>query len=668
MRVLPILAITLLSACQPSQNEIVPQKDVHSSVSSSTLQAHQTIKQKLNLKDTQDFEQANKGLIAKAPNQAILNSAGDVIWDNSAYSFVKSDAPNSVNPSLWRQEKLNNIRGLFKVSKGVYQVRGFDFANMSIIEGKSGWIIVDPLTAKETAHAALKFAQKHLGVKPIKAVILTHAHIDHFGGVLGIISPEEIEDQGIRVIAPEGFMEAATSENIIAGIAMARRSAYMYGKNLPRNDQGHIGSGLGTGPAFGRFGIIPPTELISSNSTTKTIDGIDFVFQNASGTESIAELTFYLPEQKIFCGAELVSRNMHNLYTLRGAQVRNALDWSNTIDQSLQMFGQSDIYFGSHHWPIWGNDKIKTFLANQRDLYKYTHDQSVRLLNQGLTANEIAEKLTLPKSLSNYFSNRGYYGSLSHNAKAVYQYYMGWFDANPAHLNPLPAAQSSRKYVDIMGGEENILGKAKAFYEQGEYRWVAELLNHIVFANPDNTKAKKLLASTYEQLGYQAESAPWRNFYLMGAQELEQGVSNKGIDLASMEEILKNTPVSKFFESMSVRLNSEKAKDKVFNIVLNFTDINESYLLKVDNSVLRHYALTKSSTEQSFVHKGEDEDDINANLSLTHSLFVKILIGKAGIKSTLFSDDLSVDGSIIDLVSFFRLFDTPAGNFNIVTP
>lgn len=666
MRVLLILAITLLSACQPSQNDVAQQEQTQTAVSSSTLQAHKAVNQKLNINNQQDFEQASKGLIAKAPNEAILNSSGEVIWDNSAYKFIQGDSPDTVNPSLWRQEKLNNIRGLFKVSEGVYQVRGFDFANMSIIEGKSGWIIVDPLTAKETAQAALKFAQQHLGVKPIKAVILTHAHMDHFGGVLGIVSPEEIKSQGIRVIAPEGFMDAATSENIIAGIAMARRSAYMYGKNLARNSQGHIGSGLGTGPAFGTFGIVTPTELIYNNNTTKTIDGINFVFQNASGTESIAELTFYLPEQKIFCGAELVSRNMHNLYTLRGAQVRNALDWSNTIDQSLQMFGQSDIYFGSHHWPIWGNEKVKTFLANQRDLYKYIHDQSVRLLNQGLTADEIAEQITLPDSLANYFANRGYYGSLSHNSKAVYQFYMGWFDANPAHLNPLPAAQSSSKYVGMMGGEENILAKAKAFFEQGEYRWVAELLNHIVFANPDNTEAKSLLASTYNQLGYQAESAPWRNFYLMGAQELKQGVSNKGIDLASMEEILKNTPVAKFFESMAVRLNSEKAKDEVFNIVLNFTDINESYLLKVDNSVLHHYVLEKGSIEQDFVDKNTAK--INASLSLTHSLFVKILIGKAGIKNTLFSDDLSVDGSIFDLVNFFRLFDTPAGNFNIVTP
>jgi len=666
MRVLSILAITLLSACQPSQNEIVQQKEAHGSVSSSTLQAHQAINQKLNFKDQQDFEQANKGLIAKAPMQAILNTANEVVWDNSAYSFIQGDVPDTVNPSLWRQEKLNNIRGLFKVSDGVYQVRGFDFANMSIIEGESGWIIVDPLTAKETAQAALKFAQQHLGVKPIKAIILTHAHIDHFGGVLGIVSPEEIEKQGIRVIAPEGFMEAATSENIIAGIAMARRSAYMYGKNLPRNSQGHIGSGLGTGPAFGRFSIVSPTELISSNNTNKTIDGIDFVFQNASGTESIAELTFYLPELKVFCGAELVTRNMHNLYTLRGAQVRNALDWSNTIDEALQMFAQSDIYFGSHHWPIWGNDKVKTFLANQRDLYKYIHDQSVRLLNQGLTANEIAEQLTLPESLASYFANRGYYGSLSHNAKAVYQYYMGWFDANPAHLNPLTASESSRKYVEMMGGEDNILIKAKTSFSQGDYRWVAELLNHIIFSNPDNTEAKSLLARTYEQLGYQAESAPWRNFYLMGAQELKQGVSDKGIDLASMEEILKNTPVTKFFESMSVRLNSEKAQDEVFNIILNFTVINQSYLLKLNNSVLHHYVLSKGEISQELT--GNSEAEINASLSLTHSLFVKILIGKAGIKNTLFSDDLSVDGSIIDLVNFFRLFDTPAGNFNIVTP
>ena len=656
------VALLFISGCQPKTTLDNETKQTDFIVSKATLQANTRVKEKLNLLAAQDFAQANKGLIAKAPLTHIVDKTGRVVWDIQAYSFIKGEAPNTVNPSLWRQEKLNNIRGLFKISDGVYQVRGFDFANMSIIEGKTGWIIVDPLTAKETAAAALKFAQQHLGIKPIKAIIITHAHMDHFGGILGITTPEEVKEQGIRIIAPEGFMEAATSENIIAGIAMARRSSYMYGKDLPRNSAGHIGSGLGTGPAFGTFGILPPTELIVDNGTEKNIDGIDFIFQNANGSESIAELTFYLPQYKIFCGAELVSRNMHNLYTLRGAQVRNALDWSNKIDQALVMFNQAEIYFGSHHWPVWGNEEVKNFLAKQRDLYKYIHDQSVRLINQGLTSDEIAEQLTLPESLSKYFANRGYYGSLSHNAKAVYQYYMGWFDANPAHLAPLPKAQSSVRYIDLMGGEKNVLAKAEIWYLKGEYRWVAELLNHLVFANQDNESAKSLLAKTYRQLGYQAESGAWRNFYLTGAQELEQGVPNNGIDLASMEDILKNTPVDKFFESMSVRLNSEKSDNESYQVIINFTDINKRYLLTVNNSVLHHRLIIHGDLtfEQSY--------QVDATLSLTHGLFVKMLIGKAGLKDTLFSDQLSVEGSLIDLVSFFMLFDKPDSQFNIVTP
>ena len=643
---------TVISACQPSNDKRVTSKDA---ASSTTKAQQKNVLALVDVDDKTDFSQANKGLIAQANDLQIRNADNEVIWDNQAYQFIKNKAPDTVNPSLWRQEKLNNISGLFKVTDRIYQVRGFDFANMTIIEGDSGWIIVDPLTAKESAQAALKFAQQHLGIKPIKAIILTHAHIDHFGGVLGITDQETIKAQNIRVIAPQGFMEAATSENIIAGVAMARRSAYMYGKNLSRNALGNVGSGLGKGPVFGTFGIVKPTELISLELTEKNIDGLEFVFQNASGSESVAELTFYLPQLKAFAGAELVSRNMHNLYTLRGAEVRNALRWSDKIDQALQMFGQANLYFGSHHWPVWGNDEVTTFLSNQRDLYKYIHDQSVRLINQGFTADEIAEQISLPKKLASYFSNRGYYGSLSHNVKAVYQYYMGWFDANPAHLNPLPPVQSSIKYIEMMGGSDTVLTKAKLDFQKGNYRWVAELLNHIVFAQPNNSAAKALLAKTYQQLGYQAESAPWRNFYLTGAQELINGVPDKGIDLAVMEGIFKNTPVKKFVESMSVRLNSDKAEGENQTIALVFTDLNERYILQLNNSVLHHYI-------------DQDNTPADATLSLTHELFVKILIGKAGIKNTLFSDDLHVDGSTLDFISFFMLFDKPDGQFNIVIP
>ncbi len=397
MRLPYVLILLLLSACQPNQEAKETsslQAELVSDVASKSTIAHQAqVKKTINLSDETDFIQANKGLIASAENLLIRNAANDIIWSNTGYKFIKGEAPNTVNPSLWRQEKLNNISGLFKVTDGIYQVRGFDLANMTIIESQNGWIIVDPLTAKESAQAAIKFARQHLGNKPIKAVILTHAHIDHFGGILGVVSEQEIAQQNIRIIAPEGFMDAATSENIIAGIAMSRRSAYMFGKNLPKTVTGHVGSGLGKGPVFGTFDIVKPTELISVDNTKLSIDGIEFVFQNASGSESIAELTFYLPQLKAFGGAELVSRNMHNLYTLRGAEVRNAIVWSNTINQALTLFGQADLYFGSHHWPVWGNDEVTTFLKNQRDLYKFIHDQSVRLMNQGFTGNEIAEQI-----------------------------------------------------------------------------------------------------------------------------------------------------------------------------------------------------------------------------------------------------------------------------------
>ena len=642
-----MLGLATLISCQP----VIEQS---TAVSQSTIKANQQVKSQLDLSDQQDFIDAKRGLIALTDHQ-VYTTDNTLIWDIPAYDFVEGPAPESVNPSLWRQAKLNNIRGLFKVTDRIYQLRGFDFANMTIIEGDSGWIIVDPLTAKETAQAALKFAQQHLGVHPIKAIILTHAHMDHFGGVLGITSNEQIAAQNIRVIAPEGFMEAATSENIIAGVAMVRRSAYMYGKDLPRNALGHVGSGLGTGPAYGTFGIVKPNEIIGEEATTKVIDGLEFVFQNASGTESDAEITFYLPQLKAFCGAELVSRNMHNLYTLRGAKVRNALKWSAKIDEALQNFNDAALYFGSHHWPVWGNSEVKTFLANQRDLYKFIHDQSVRLMNQGLNGTEIAEQLQLPPQLASYFANRGYYGSLSHNAKAVYQYYMGWFDANPANLDPIPPTQAAVKYVAMMGGAETVLTKAQAYFDQGEYRWVAQLINHVVFAQPDNSKAKALLAKTYDQLGYQAESAPWRNFYLTGAQELRQGVPEKGIDLTNMEDILRNTPVNKFFESMAVRLNMGKALDVKKTIRIRFSDLNKNYLLVVENSVLRHYL-------------DDGKTKVDGTLTLTHPLFIKMLIGKAGIRDTLFSDELTIDGSVIDTVKFFMLFDKPNGQFNVVTP
>jgi alkyl sulfatase BDS1-like metallo-beta-lactamase superfamily hydrolase len=450
-------------------------------------------------------------------------------------------------------------------------------------------------------------------------------------------------------------MEAATSENIIAGTAMSRRAMLMYGKNLARSERGHVDSGLGISPAFGNFGLLEPTEIIDHTPQTLEIDGIEFVFQNAPGSEAPAELTFYLPHAKAFNGAEVTSHNMHNLYTLRGAKVRDALRWSNYIDESIELFGEAEVYLASHHWPVWGNERIIEFLKVQRDTYKYLHDQTVRLFNQGLTPGEIAEELELPASLQTTFHNRGYYGTTRHNARAVYQGYLGWYDGNPAHLNPHPPAQAAGRYVDLAGGADAMLQNAQAAYDNADYRWAAELLNHLVFAEPGNAGAKSLLAATYDQLGYQAESGPWRDVYLTAAFELRNGPPDEGLNIAAMEDVLRRTPVRRFFDSMAARLNGPDAEGVELRVNFVFTDLGESYLLDISNAVLHHWPSTPDT-------------EASATLMLTHGLFIQMLTGKAGLKDMLLSDELELEGSKLDLVKFFSLFDKPQGRFNIVTP
>ncbi|MCL1046152.1 MBL fold metallo-hydrolase [Shewanella electrodiphila] len=643
------LALLLLIGCDSAP---INQTD---DITRTTKRKHQLVYQQLDINDQEDFNQATKGLIAPLENAFIKSDDGAVIWDTAAYDFIGGKAPHSVNPSLWRQETLNNISGLFEVTKGIYQLRGFDFANMTIIESDNGWIIVDPLTSTETSAAALAFARKHLKSRPIKAIIFTHAHIDHFGGVLGVVTEAEIAQQKITIIAPSGFMEAATSENILAGVAMARRSGFMYGKDLERSAEGHVGSGLGTGPAYGTFTIVQPNDTINETGETRNIDGVEFVFQNAPESESPAELTFYLPQKKAFGGAELVSRNMHNLYTLRGAHVRDALRWSNYINEALLMFGDAEVYFGSHHWPIWQKNKIHEFLEQQRDLYKFTHDQTVRMINQGLNGEEIAEKITLPDSLSKKFYNRGYYGTLSHNAKAVYQFYMGWYDANPANLNPLPTQDSACDYVELIGGHDQIVSKSQAFFDDGNYRFSAELLNKAIFCDEDNQAAINLLAKTYQQLGFQSEAGSWRNAYLSGAKELLDGPTQQQIKLSKMKGLLSNTSVNKFFDTLAIRLDAEKAHELELHIGIHFSDLNEHYLLVVKNGVLRQ-------------ESQPNLDTLNANVSLTHELFINMLIGQLSAKELLLSDVLEIEGSKLDLLTFLNLFDKPTADFNIVTP
>lgn len=648
----------LLVACGQNNDAVFPSsgpdKYGFTAASEHTLKLNKSVLTELPFENKQDFTDANRGFIATLPEFVVKYNDDTTIMDLSAYDFVKGQAPGSVNPSLWRQAKLNNINGLFKVTEGIYQIRGFDLANMTIIAGASGWIIVDPLTTTETAKKALDFVNKELGYRPVSTIIFTHSHIDHFGGVFGLLDAAGNDVADIEVIAPGGFMEEATNENIIAGPAMSKRASYMYGNFLPRTERGHIDAGLGKAVPFGTFSILAPTLTVNSDET-QIIDGVEFEFQIVSGTEAPSEFTFYLPKLKAYCGAEMVSKTMHNLYTLRGAQVRDAVKWSKSINDAIDNQKEAGVYFGSHHWPVWGQDNINNFLVTQRDTYQYIHDQSVRMLNAGLTATEIAEAIVMPPELDNTFSSRGYYGTAKHNAKAIYQAYLGWYDANPVNLDPLPEYESAAKYVKLMGGADAVIISAQAAYDKGEYRWSAELLNHLVFADADNAKAKELLASSYDQLGYQAESAPWRDVYLSGAYELRHGAAKQVIDLASMKEVMLQTPVDKFFESMAARVIGPEVFGDEFKLNINFTDLNKNYVLTLDNAVLRHKLAAKDNTA-------------DATLNISHALFIDLVIGVAGVSEVLLSDDLSIEGSKLGLVNFFSSLDQPEGVFNIVTP
>ncbi len=656
MWMLSCLAMILLWAC--SGKHLKPGVDAdeqgHTAPTPETIQANAAVLGDLPFHDQQDFNDARRGFIA-GENPLVVKNEAEVVFDQKAYAFIQGPAPASVNPSLWRQAQLNNIHGLFEVTEGIYQLRGFDLANLTLIQGNTGWIVVDPLTTRETAAQALALARRHLGDRSVSAVIFTHSHVDHFGGVLGILTPEETTARHVRIIAPKGFMLEATSENILAGPTMIRRADYMYGRELARSVRGHVDSGLGKQPAMGKVGILNPTDLVDGTPQEMIIDGVTFIFQSVPESEAPAEFTFYLPEKKAFCGAEMVSRQMHNLYTLRGAKVRNALAWSNYIDEALQLFGRAEIYFGTHHWPIWGNERIVTFLKQQRDTYKFIHDQTLRLAHSGYTPLEIADQLQMPASLRGVFSSREYYGTLRHNARAVYQYYYGWFDGNPANLNPLPPVEAAQRYIEYMGGAEAVLSKARASFEKGDYRWVAEIVNKLVFADPANTAARALLASTYDQLGYQSESGPWRDVYLTGAFELRHGGPENGFDLSRSRELLKQAPLERFFDAMATRLNGPKADGVQMTVNFIFTDLAETHVLNIENAVLHH-------------RKGAPDPQADASVKLTHDLYLDMALGSVKIKDALFSDSLSLDGNIIDLVRFFALFDKPEKTFAIVTP
>ncbi|MGH6958240.1 MAG: alkyl/aryl-sulfatase [Caulobacteraceae bacterium] len=620
-----------------------------------TSAANEAVRAALPSDDGADFERVRRGFVGSLPDARIETAERGVVWNLAPFAFeTEGDAPASVNPSLWRHARLNLSHGLFKVTEGVYQVRGFDLSNVTFIEGERGFVVIDPLTTAEPAAAALALMRKHRGEKPVTAVIYTHSHVDHYGGVLGVLSEADVA-AGARIIAPEGFLIEAVSENVLLGNVMNRRATDMYGALLPRGPKGHVDAGLGKAVSLGQPALVAPTESISRTGTRLVVDGVEIVFQVTPGTEAPAEMNFYFPALRALCMAENCTCNLHNLYTPRGAQVRDAKAWSFYIDEAIELFAEeSQVLFASHHWPRWGKPDALRFLTTQRDVYKYIHDQTLRLANHGLTPREIAEEIALPPTLAAEWHTRDYYGTLNHNAKAVYQRYLGWFDGNPANLHPLPPVEAGRRYVDLAGGPAPLLAKAKTAFEAGDYRWVAEVVNHLVFADPANEEARALQADALEQLGYQAESGPWRAFYLTGAQELRNRRPPSPTPRQAALAQLPRLPGGFLLESLSVRLNGPKAGAAALKLGIRFTDTGEAFLIEVENAVMRHR---------------QDREAAGAPVaSLSRATLVELVTGARMVEDALADGSLALQGDAGPLEQFLSWLDRFDFWFGIVEP
>lgn len=569
-----LLLLAALAVPSPAADDAALPKDA--TASTTAFNQKFTSDQGLDDADRQDFKDAERGFIAALDDPRIKNKEGRVVFDTAEYDFMSGKpAPPTVNPSLWRIGQLNAKSGLFQVADGIYQIRGLDLSNMTLIEGKEGLIIIDPLISEETARAGLdlyyrKVEQPKSGKRPVKAVIYTHSHVDHFGGVRGVVDEKDVAEGRTKILAPEGFMDEAVSENVYAGNAMGRRSTYMYAAPFRKGPKGSAGSGLGTASSSGTVTLVPPTDSIKETGETRTIDGVDIEFLMAPGTEAPAEMLMFFPQFKALCSAEDATHTMHNLYTLRGAKVRDAANWWKALDKAVERYGdKAEILFAQHHWPRWGGENIRRFLFTQRNGYKYMHDRTLNLINKGYTPVEIAEMIKLPPAIGDKWFFRGYYGTLNHNAKAIYQRYIGWYDGNPAHLYPLPPAEAGKRYVELAGGADKVIANARKAFDAGDYRWAAEVLNHVVFADPQNREARNLAADALEQLGYQSESGPWRNEFLVGAQELRNGVLKNPLNLVSTD-ILANMSPSMMFDFLGISLNGEKTRGK--NLSFNWTD------------------------------------------------------------------------------------------------
>jgi alkyl sulfatase BDS1-like metallo-beta-lactamase superfamily hydrolase len=608
--------------------------------------------------DTADFEAARRGLIAPVPEGMVRTAGGTVLWNLGEYAFIDGElAPATVNPSLWRMARLNMANGLFKVTDRLYQLRGFDIANMTVIEGASGLILIDPLTTAEVSRAALEHYFAHRPKRPVVAVIYTHSHIDHYGGVRGVIDEADVKAGKVAVIAPAGFMEAVSGENVLAGLPMMRRAQFQFGSLLPRGPRGQVDAGLGKGVARGTPGLIAPSRSIARAVEEHTIDGVRIVFQLAPETEAPAEMHMFYPELGVLNMAENACPLLHNFIPLRGAVARDPRIWAKYIGDAIRMYGpKTDVLIGQHHWPTWGRASILDYLAAQRDLYKHIHDQTLRYMNKGWRPAEIAEAIDLPPGLAERWSARGYYGTVNHNVKAVYQRYLSWYDGNPCNLHPLPPAPAAKKFVEYMGGAAAAIARARADFARGEFRWVAQVMKEVVYAEPANEEARELCADALEQMGYQAESATWRNAFLYGAQELRHGVFRMPARAVMSADTLGGLATDVFFDLMAVRLDPAKAAGQSMALNWHFTDRAEKLVLTLEHSTLSHCL-------------GEWSEQAAASIATSRAMLDAIALGKTTPREAIASGALRVEGDASKVASLFGMFEQPTGfMFDILTP
>lgn len=629
-------------------------KSHHGHASARVHSEHQRLLGTLPFDERRDVEDAQRGLVDAGPS-VIRDADGQVVWDIESFGFLSAVGPDTVHPSLWRQGQLNIVHGLFLVTPGLYQVRGFDISNISFVEGDRGVVVVDPLSSREVARAALDLYRKHRGDRPVTGVIYTHSHADHFGGVRGVVDDRSVSSGAVPIIAPEGFTSAAVEENVYAGNAMARRASYMFGTELAPGPLGHVGVGLGQAVSHGSLSLIPPTVEITHTGQELVVDGVRFVFQLTPDTEAPAEFHFFLPELHALCIPENAAHTLHNVLTPRGALVRDAHAWAHYLGEAIELFGnETELVFASHNWPTWGHERAVQFIGEQRDLYGYLHDQTLRLINQGFTGPEIAEDLVLPPALEKAWHARGLYGSVSFNVKSIYQRYMGWYDGNPANLWKHPPVEAGRRYLEFMGGADAVVAKAQVSFDEGDYRWVAEVLSHVVFAQPDHAEAKQLLADTYEQLGFAAESGPWRCIYLSASQELLQDrrLPLKGVPLSP--ELLDQLSLEQVFDALATRVNGPRAWEVDLSLDIVDADAGQTHRVSLSNGVLWHSTSTRSGT---------------AELTVTgpRSALTALLTGRAGTSGAK-DPGLAFAGDVSVLARLRAVLDRPDPNFALVTP